>query len=426
MAGPYYVDIDAPAAWNGKTGLDTTTNALLGLSGLQYLVDTITVGNGPVYIKGGTGGDVAKLKTIASVASLSGVFVRGEGVTWDAGSSAGVVSEVAANAPTVIEVTTGTLANPDSLVGVTSGATCTVNGAIAQKGTGIDFDTNAGTNAAGWIKYIGCADDASYTVNGSRAIINGNSAAAHPLNWTGTADMTWMENIEAKNTAAGTYHGFFAASGDSHGCVFINCCANGCGSAGFKADNFQQDVFWRCVSYSNGGYGFTDANRCYFCTSRDNTASGFIYGSIYYGCLAHGNSDDGFGLASTSFYLNCVSDGNSDDGFYVEASTSLWAIHIIGCRSTNHSGAGDIGINANSEPLITAYCYLEDNDGDNIQNAAVHVNIPLEGGSASSNLEDLANTNEGYVDRTNHDFSTHYVDSGDPDLRRTAITLPWS
>jgi hypothetical protein len=61
-----------------------------------------------------------------------------------------------------------------------------------------------------------------------------------------------------------------------------------------------------------------------------------------------------------------------------------------------------------------------------IQNATLHYNIPLEGGSSPSNLEDLANTNEGYAQAVeNHDFAMGYTDSGDPDLRRTAITVPW-
>jgi hypothetical protein len=431
MAGPYYVDIDAPAAWNGKTGLDTTTNALLGLSGLQYLLDTITVGNGPIYVKGATGGDVAKLKTIASTTSLVGVFVRGEGVTWDAGASTGVVSEIATNAPTVIEVLTGTLANPDSLVGTTSGATCDVNGAIAQKGTGIDIDTNAGTNQGGFIKIIGCADDASYTVNDSRAIINGNGAAAHVVQFTGTADHIWLANLEVKNTAAGTYHGFYASSAQSAGLVFINCCANTCGARGFSLDTTNASFArcFRCVSYSNGTFGFYMGHRYYFCVARDNTTDGFCQSyHLMIGCVSHGNSDDGIDLTADTpvDMINCVIDGNTDDGVVQSTSTVLTAPMLLGCRITNHSGSGDIGLNPNSCSMITAFCYFEDNDGDNIQNAAMHDFIPIVGGSTTSNVEDQADTNEGYVDKTNHDFSTNYVSATDPHARRMAITLPWS
>lgn len=124
--------------------------------------------------------------------------------------------------------------------------------------------------------------------------------------------------------------------------------------------------------------------------------------------------------------MNCVIDGNADDGIAITSRTDLQFALILACRITNHSGAGDIGLNANSEPCITGWCYFEDNDGDNVQNATLHQFIPAEGGSTTSNIEDQANTDAGYVDSANHDFSTRYVDAGDPDLRRTAITVPWS
>jgi parallel beta-helix repeat protein len=170
------------------------------------------------------------------------------------------------------------------------------------------------------------------------------------------------------------------------------------------------------------------SNLICFSSFRDNTGDGAAISSIFLGCVIHGNGDDGIDTRSGSSarLINCVIDNNTDDGIYWVAGTNAYAPIVLGSRITNHSGSGDVGINANSDPLITGWCYFENNDGDNIQNGTIAQFIPAEGGSTTSNLEDLSNTDYGYVDSANHDFSTRYVDSGDPDLRRTAITVPWS
>jgi hypothetical protein len=298
----------------------------------------------------------------------------------------------------------------------------------------IDVDTNAGTNAGGWIRVIGC--NSSGNVDGTRFVLNANGGTFHVMTFTGTSDMYWFENIEVKNTAAGTYHGFYASSAQSSGIVFINCCANTCGAVGFQFDS-TNSIFaflWRCVAYSNGTHGFFVWGRLFFCVARDNATTGFSGSFQLYGCVSHGNSDDGFGslTGNSTLLVNCVSDENADDGANCSAGTSLSGANLIGCRITNHSGAGDNGLITYDEPCIVGYCYFEDND-DNIAGAshdatpnATFQFIPLENSSATSNVEDQADTNEGYVDKTNHDFSTNYVSGTDPHARRMAITLPWS
>jgi hypothetical protein len=297
----------------------------------------------------------------------------------------------------------------------------------------IDVDTNAGTNAAGWIKVIGC--NSSGTVDGTRFVLNANGGTFHVITATGTSDMYWFENIEVKNTAAGTYHGFYASASTSAGLVLINCCANTCGARGFSLDttNALNAFFFRCVAYSNGGSGFYDPRACYFCVARDNTLDGFASGGTIIGCVSHGNGDDGLGGIGYSQHIyNCVVDGNADDGIEISSHTELRSAILIGCRITNHSGAGDNGLITLDEPCIVGYCYFEDND-DNIAGAshdatpnATFQFIPLENSSVTSNVEDQADTNEGYVDKANHDFSTNYVSGTDPHARRMAITLPWS
>lgn len=290
-------------------------------------------------------------------------------------------------------------------------------------GATVDIDTQTGTNAAGWVKVVGC--NAAGNVDGTRFYIDANGGSYNAVTFAAASDMYWFENIEVGNTGAGAYHGFASAATGSVGHVFINCAAHNCGGSGFRCDNMANTTCFRCVAYSCTATGFYSVLRNLFCCARDNGIHGFGYISYVYGCISHGNTDDGI-VADHYTLLNSVIDGNGDDGVIINANTSLFGSFIVGNRITNQSGAGDIGLNCNSEPCAIGYNYLENNDGDNIQNQLTSGTIPLENSSNTSNLEDLSNTDYGYVDSANHDFSTDYTDSGDPDLRRTAITIPWS
>lgn len=441
MAGPYYVDISAPGPWVGKTGLDKTTNALLGLSGLQYLMDTVTVGNGPVYIKG-SASDGSKLATLACD-NLVGTFQRGEQVTWNAGANVGVVSELTSNYPSVIEITTGAIAdlvNDDALVGGTSGATADVNGAPAQKATIIDLDTNSGTNAGGFIRYIGCKDDADYTVSYvDRAIIDANSAVGVTSIINGPArTLLWLENIEVQESPRFGFY-FYYSGAHSTGCVLYNCCAHNCATYGFNSP--YNITYIRCVSYSNQ-YGFYNNNSggSFYCTARNNSSAGFSGSHIYVGCISHGNTGNGYDFVGGAWTLviNNVADNNDGNGIDVVAGTGLSSPFIIGNRITNQSQAGtDYGLDCSGGPVVMGWNYFEDNgdaSADDIYDDAIA--IELSDGSTSwvpesttqtgTNDSGKADTDEGYVDRTNHNFATNYVDGTDPTLRRTAITIPWS
>jgi len=182
----------------------------------------------------------------------------------------------------------------------------------------IDVDTNTGAYNTGMIKFIGC--NASGTVDGTRYVLDANGGSFHVVQST-TPAMIWLENIEAKNTAAGKYHGFnLGSSAACSGWVFINCCANNCGENGFFGDWLRYSHFVRCVAYSNTSSGFAmndNANKFLFCCARDNTGIGFYVAGAYIcdfiGCVAHGNGDDGF-YAYIGSIFNCVCDGNTDDG----------------------------------------------------------------------------------------------------------------
>ena len=293
---------------------------------------------------------------------------------------------------------------------------------------------SSGTNAGGWIKLIGC--NAAGNVDGTRYVINGDAAGINILDFN-TQDMWWLENIEVINTGAGVKYGFYSSSSSSNGIIFINCCANSCG-IGFGVSNCDRSAVIRSVAYSNTYDGISLGNYsiALLCASHANGRDGIAMGYLatVYGCISHGNTDDGIvDVSPSSLILNSVIDSNTDDGIEIAATALLYSPIIIGCRITNHSGAGDNGLITFDEPCIVGWSYFEDND-DNIAGAAHDAApavtfqfIPIENGTTTTNLEDLANTNEGYAAAVaGHNFATNYVDSGDPDLRRVAITIPWS
>jgi len=302
----------------------------------------------------------------------------------------------------------------------------------------VDFDTNAGSNSGGYIKFIGC--NSSGVVDGTRYVLNGNSAGIHITNWTTTAKMTWMENIQAQNTGAGSKHGFYA-SADVRGCVFINCCATGCSGSGWYSNgNFEYGWCLRCVSYSNSSCGFMGGGlKFLFCNAYDNSDKGFVvigWSDFAIGCIAHHN-DIGISMYTYGqLSMNVVADGNTSVGVNVVAGTQIAPSLLIGSRLTNQSGAGDIGLECNGEPFLLGWNYFEDNT-DNIHDETVALTYLLKADSATlgklgagetdTNQYNQEDNNEGYTAAVaSHNFATNYVDGTDPTARRIPIPIPWT
>lgn len=282
----------------------------------------------------------------------------------------------------------------------------------------LDIDLNEGNTTSGFIKFVGY--NASHVNDGTRFILDGNNAAVNVLKNT-SMDYWWFENIECKNSNGGDG---FEASGPANKNIFVNCCANNNDVYGFATYDFNEAKFIRCVAYSNtnDGFGNGRTSQVYFCCrSRDNGQSGF---DLYYatgvavGCIADHNSNDGFENVRPDL-INCVIDGNTDNGY--QAHTSVYMPTIIGCRVTNHSGAGDIGINAGSNPLLHGWNYYQNNDGANIQNGGLAEEIPYNG--SGTDAEDQGDTESGYVDE-NDPEDYNLTDAATS--RRTGIQIPVS
>lgn len=315
MAGPYYVDVDNPGAWNGRTGLDHTGNEWLGLSGLQYVLDTITSGNGPTYVKGAAS-DGTTLKSLTCNNQV-GNFIRGEAVTWDAGASNGVVSEIdGGNLPIVIEVIGGVLANLDNLVGTTSGATADVNGAPTTKTIIMDVDTNAGSSTTAKIKFIGVASD--WSVDGTRAVIDAKGGNNNCINHN--VPFVWLENFELDD--GNTDNVVLGSSSDSS--VYVNCISHDAGADGFAVDNNANAMMYiRTQSYNNtnwGWDGYGGNNKWVACTAYGNGDgafdTGYAVGKVLDGFVAHdnGNNDNNIEMYRYDYISHSVVDGTDQTG----------------------------------------------------------------------------------------------------------------
>jgi len=286
----------------------------------------------------------------------------------------------------------------------------------------IDFDTNTGDNATnGPVKFIGC--NASGVVDGTRFVLDGNSAATYCADITGDVDYLYFGFFEFKNA---TSNGLTGTTTYSNGNIFIGCSFNNNGGSGCYTYYMRSCVFIGCTAYGNTLHGFNRAyGIIYLSSSHDNGEDGIdmTYTSVpaLIGCLIYDNGGEGIdGVDNQSAIFNNVIDGNADNGISLFTPP---VCGIIGNRITNHSGTGDIGIDCNSYLLCHGWNYFENNDGDNLQNASLAIEILAADGSATD-VEDQSDTNQGYTSLT--DGSEDFNLRSDASLRRTAITIPTS
>lgn len=277
----------------------------------------------------------------------------------------------------------------------------------------IDVDTNEGSNAAGFIKVIGC--NASGNVDGTRYIIDAEGNNVDAINIAGK-DLYWWQNIETRNT--GTEDGFYTSTAGT-GHVFINCCAYNC-TVGFRFTGCHGFLVYRCVAYG-GTYGFNSDgySPLVCCCAHDNTSYGFGNTRLCIGCLSYDNLYGFYTITYNGIHFNCVAEASTTDGFVI-SNAGNYHVDMIGCRVTN---TGTMGVECNDEPTVIGWSYFEDNTGDNIQETTNFEFIPKDD-NTTTNQEDQADTNEGY---TNKGDGTEDLNlRSDATLRREAISIPTS
>jgi len=281
----------------------------------------------------------------------------------------------------------------------------------------VDVDGNEGSDSVGFIRYIGC--NGSGNVDGTRFVLDANSAAVNCLQVAAGIDYHCFENFEFKNATSG---GVIGASWN-YRWAFINCSFNNNGARGLDNNTFRSTFYILCTAYSNTTDGFFMGfdNYMIFCSAHDNTGSGaFCNGNnqVIIGCLIYDNGDDGLeGLDEISLAMHNVIDGNADDGLQLRSGAGL--IGIIGNRITNHSGSGDNGMDFVGEITFHGWNYLEDND---THYANTSLALELLDSGVGTNDEDNADTNEGYTSKA--DGSEDFNLRSDASLRRTAISIP--
>lgn len=271
----------------------------------------------------------------------------------------------------------------------------------------IDVDTQAGDATNGYIKFIGC--NAGGSVDGTKFVLDGNSAATYCLSFAGTSDYYWIENFELKNA---TSHGYYApAEGDYN--VLINNISHNNGGDGFYIIGAVTTVIL-CNAYSNSSDGFllgAASIKLIFCASYNNsgyginTSSSYIYGIIY-GTIIHNNTTYGLENPDSEFVmLNCVIDGEATGVLMGSDNRYIF----LGNRITNNT----TGINFNSKIGIAGWNYFHNNSTADVSNATLAYNIPyrtgltnhlMSGGIDGTNKVDV-DADDGYNDRTNDDFN---------------------
>lgn len=269
----------------------------------------------------------------------------------------------------------------------------------------IDVDTQTGDITNGYIKFIGC--NAGGTVDGTRFVLDGNTAAAQCLYFAILSNYYWLENFEFKNA---TSHGYYAPSyGDNN--IIINCIAHNNGGDGFYIGGSTTTCIL-CRSYSNTSDGFYlgAISVCLlFCVSNNNSAygmncsTGTSYGTIY-GCIIHSNTTYGIeNIDYAALILNNIIDGETT-GLVINDHTA----RIIGNRITNNT----TGIDLVTKLSIAGWNYFHDNTAD-VTNATLAYNIPyraaltnhlMSAGIDGTNKEDV-DADDGYNNRANDDFN---------------------
>lgn len=287
----------------------------------------------------------------------------------------------------------------------------------------LDVDTQTGDVVSGFIKFIGCAADGS--VDGTRFVLDGNSAAANCLLAT-TMSYIWFENFELK---LATGDGF-DATGAADKWVWINCISHNNGTAGWDMYGADEHIFIRSIAYSNTNDGWKDVyyySKFFFCSAYGNADCGFdgstgTISCVWIGCVATDNGDNDKGwneLDEHCVVFNCVIDGTNQTGEIGIHLNDLTCI-VLGCRITNLAS----GIDADSMLGLYGWNYFHNNTAD-LANATLLANIPHDeeltnhyNAVDGSNKADV-DADDGFNDAANKDFNLKETRT----LRKTAIGL---
>jgi hypothetical protein len=251
----------------------------------------------------------------------------------------------------------------------------------------IDIDANSGAYNTGYIKFIGV--NSSWENDGTLYTIDADGGEFHILDANGP-DYVWLENIKPTNNN-GSYDGLQVNTAYCDHWRFINCQFDGCGRYGVYSTYLRYSCWFKSKFLNNGSDGLRNPGShasYYGCKFIDNTNYGMYLNtqSVLDSCVFHGN-DTGAYLYGVDYVRNCVFDENSSYGANLALATAPYPIK--GCRFTNHSGAGDVGlyVSGNVRAALLG-CYF----GNNTTDATADRYDDLGGNTFGG-----TDTNQGYV-----------------------------
>ena len=409
-----YVDLNTGEGFStGDAG--TSGDPFVGCYGMQKALDTVAAGE-TIFVTGTA--NLNKLVTLTVGADKTGTWVVGDAVRNNTGSGnhwTGVLCE-RTSSTMLIELDTGdygTVTTSEGIENTTRSDTVTCS---AKMCPGMVVDTTDGTVYLP-VNIIGCNNSTSW-IPGTLAVFDGVNTSHINYAINSTKIQYSLSFIEIKNCGShGVYHVINAWK-------FLQCSIhNNAGNGVYSFWGGYSSVFENCKIYSNsldgirtGAYSHILFSKIY---SNGNSgvmfdgAYGIVFGNTCYNnAYFHINLGDGDGYNIIGNILHGQTNG-SYAALYMGNGVASHTV-IIGNRITGNAG---YGIKWYYEPTskignstIEDWNYFQSNtSGDRYK-------IPTGANSVSG-----SDTNYGYTDYTNGDFSLVSIAT----LRRTAINLDW-
>lgn len=233
----------------------------------------------------------------------------------------------------------------------------------------IDFDTNSGTYDGGYIKFVGC--NSGGTVDGTQFVLDGGNNNIDGIYLNGRSYI-WLENF--KITQCDGTGAINSASVNSNHWVLNNVWLHDNDAWGFYNALYVPGVqLYRCLFSSNtlGGVyrpSTTTMTLFAFCEFIGNgVQDAYLVSSqvVFFWCLFRNNGNEGIYAYGGALCLNCVFDGNTNDAVDFSYDAAAQCVALVGCRVTNQSGGGAVGLLVSANTRATLFgSYFGNNTTD--------------------------------------------------------------
>lgn len=389
-----------------QDGTDNTGSEWQGPYGLQKGIDTVTAGN-DLHIKGTANLTRLVSMTLGKDVAAAG-WTAGDAVQNDTGDGddwTGVLCEVSTT-DVIVELATTDDEDDINLADGIENTTQVDTTTISSKSCdGLMIDTQAGSNASGYIRYIGV--NSSWAIDGTQAVINGNSDATYCLDGTsGTCPYLWWQNIQFTGA---TDSGLQISSSNMDEWILINVDIDSHGNDGFvsaSGNNYMTFIASRIHGNSDIGIVAGNGIRIIMTSIYGNGGVGINCGSngnaLFYASAVFDNGNSSYNIIfdTGSAIINSVVDGTnqtSEEGVR-PYDTNAEAILLLLNRITNCNE----GVDANNAIVLQGWNLYHGNT-TNIANSGTVYGIPYD--SDTDTNEYAPDADDGYNDASNMDYN---------------------